>query len=160
MQRTLIGAVATGALAVLATAAVATAAGPTTVSATVSGGTTILAPGAVNIGSGYPGQTISNSGSVSWWSNEAGKQIAAQLDGDLSDGALPTAHSISAADVKLTSPAHLTPSGLNNVSPVATIPSVSTTLEAPSSSGFTLTLLIPSAAEGTYTNTLTWSVIP
>jgi hypothetical protein len=157
MKSKLIAACAIGALALILVPLTVSAAGPTTVSVQVTTGTTILAPAAVTVPSGFPGQTTTSpNATVSWWSNETGKVVSAQLDGALT-GTNPV-HTIAASDVEVSSPTYAWGT-LDAVRPVANIADVSGgTIEGASSSTFNIRVHIPSAAADTYSNTLTWSV--
>lgn len=97
MKSRLVTAIAIGALAAAALPGVASAApdlscavdnantcaAETQVTITVTEGTTIVAPGLVSIGSAFPGQmATSEPQDISWWSNQQGMTIFADLDSD------------------------------------------------------------------------------
>ncbi len=160
MKSTLIAACATGALALLLLPAAVLAVNPTPVSVTVTTGTTITAPAAFSIGSGFPGQTVTTVApqDISWWSNETGKTLTVTLDTALTS---PASNTIAQADVEFAS--SVAPYtgwvALNASRPVADIADVSGgTNEAQSAAQFDLRVNIPSAAAGTYSSTLTWTV--
>jgi hypothetical protein len=164
MQSKLIAACATGALALLLLPLAASAANPTPVSVTVTTGTTITAPAAVDIGSGFPGQTVTSADQdVSWWSNEYPLQLSVELDSALTNdqGTAPTGDdtTIARGDVEVSSADYPTWTPLNVAQPVADVVDITAaTRETQDQSVFNLRVNIPSATEGTYRSTMTWTV--
>jgi hypothetical protein len=159
MKSRLIVALASGALALTMIPAAASAAPPTTgVDVVVSAGTTIYAPAAFRIGSGFPGQTVgaANVQTVEWLSNEYPLYLTAQLS-DLV-GVTTSTNTIDASDVHYW--AGSTDHGsLDTVQNVAQFLDVSDgTLESRSSQDFTLRVFIPSVNADDYFGTLTFGV--
>ena len=130
--------------------------GNTNVSVTVSEGTTITAPAAINVGSAFPGQTATSATqNLSWWSNQQNLQLSAKLDGALANGS----NTIAADNVEISSADYAAWASLDQVRPVANIIDVApATLEAASTSTFSVRVNVPSATEGTYAQTMTWTV--
>jgi len=116
-------------------------------------GTVIYAPASIDIGSGFPGQTVTSAstGTVSWISTEVDHYITVALDGDLTDGAL---HYILKGDIGFLEPAYSTVTwfgtGALDVTKIAS--------SALDSQDFKLRVRIPSAPAGTYSGTITWGV--
>lgn len=164
MQSKLIAACATGALALLVLPMAASAANPTPVSVTVTTGTTITAPAAVDIGSGFPGQTVTSPDQdVAWWSNEYPLQLTvgltSALTNDQNTAATGDDTTIARGDVEVSSVDYPAWAPLSAAQPVADVADVTTgTLETQSQSVFNLRVNIPSATEGTYRSTMTWTV--
>ena len=135
----------------------------TTVSVTVTEGTTIMAPAAVDMTSAFPGQVaMSVQQDLSWWSNENDRSLTVSLDGPLTNSVSHT--TIAKSDVDVKSDDYLAWTALGSATPVADVIDVTDathvngTIEDASTSHFTLRVRVPSATEGNYSTTMTWSV--
>ena len=135
----------------------------TAVSVTVTEGTTIMAPAAVDMTSAFPGQTATSAAqTVSWWSNEFPKSLTVSLDSALANSTDNT--TIAKTDVQVSSVDYATWVNLGVARPVAKVIDVNDavhghgTLESASSSQFTLRVNVPSATEGSYGAFMTRSV--
>ena len=100
---------------------------------------------------------------VSWWSNEFPKSLTVSLDGPLANAADGT--TILATDVEVSSVNYAAWTVLGaSARPVAKIIDVNDavnghgTLESASTSQFSMRVHVPSATEGDYSTTMTWSV--
>lgn len=151
-----------------------TCVGATAITVTVTEGTTIIAPASVAIGSAFPGQMVtSGPQSISWWSNQQGMTIFADLvadpfyDADNDDVKDVDEVSFAEANVELGSD----DSHLYDVSaydemrafgvapvPVQDIEFDGSTDESASSGHFKLEVHVPQATEGTYEAAITYTV--
>ena len=116
-------------------------------------GTVIFAPAAIDIGSGFPGQTVTSAeATVSWVSTETTKDLMVTLDGPLSDGATPTPHTIATSNVWFSAFGAA-------FQQMLTALKVADLDHAPQSADFHVRVTVPSAPAGTYGGTITWSVV-
>ena len=118
-------------------------------------GTTLTAPTAIPIGSGFPGQTVTSAAyPVSWLSTEIGKRVTAVMTADASDGA--GAHDLRRR-YRRSSPTNGTTDTV--IGPLSTAQDVATITSAAGSQLIKLRLRIPSAVAGTYTVSLRFDVV-
>ena len=168
MKSRLFVALASGALVLAMVPAVASAApnaqgNTTVVDVNVTAGTTIYAPAAFRIGSGYPGETVgsANVQQVQWYSNEYPLYLTAQLSDLVGIGA--PANTIDAKNVHYWAGV-VDKGSLDAVRSVVQFTNVAGdtdtngTLEARSTQDFALRAFIPSANADDYVGTLTFAV--